>query len=1258
MKRLISTIVLVAMLLASFSMIVPAFATEVSGTSTQVTKTYNVNWKELVDGEIMRATWIGNRNAKYNNMSSKYNIFATETSLKLTPKGGDNRAYFSEIMFDITDETQYEYVFMADKTNDDCADAGVVFAWAPNPNAYIRNNDHFADGENDIYPGVPKAVYHLMANWGAKTNYKVHYGGPQDEYAIFGTQSKTHLYDVKVDAEGFATYKVVYNGFNIKLYFLNTYDEWVEFFGDKNMTLVEGSKVALGLTVWSPSHTNLKNCVLYAMNDVSAEMMTQSTINYYITKAESVLSDGKDYSPISRAELEEALANAKSVLANSNATDAEMDEAASVLAAKLAAIKHAANKTMLRNVIDIANATIEGYTSADFEERYWTQFKTALDFAVELNNDTEADQDDVDYAAEELSRALKYLTYAGEACFVDLDETLTKYYALVETDYTPRTWANLATPYANAEALIARADITSEDQDEIDEATIALDNAIYALVYRANFNALNAIINRAEGLDKTDYTADSWKIDAVLEAAKAAAANLNNSQSVIDEATNALNDAINALVTWRTNVLAIVPADDYQVVDTEKYPNPTWYNKITDMSYNGFGNVFYYDYHKLVATEAAQGFESGKQFPQPLDRLYLQGSGDYTIRLGSNVSGSGSNRVTDGVKEGGTNLEHRAAPLYINGKLYGHAFGFSFLKAPTVDSVAVYLPTDTKIVSIDVYGAVLTKDAAGNTLYGKADKAAITSDAYGVQCEDTTTTKKIYLGTINVPAAEAGAANILATGDFVQAMKVDYIYFALTMAEGTGKNAYYKIKEIELYGLNDGETINGKTAPDFTAVNSAMDEFYSLIKSDYTEYSFANVESVIAQYANVINNIKATQTAVNIAADAIQTALNELCAKPADLTELDEAIALGATFAEEDYTPNTYVPFAQIFQKAIALRATTNIAQTVVDNMADELNAVINSLVLRANKTALKANLDAAKLLKEEEWNGNKIAWKMFANSIVAAEELMVDLNATQEDVDKVANDLISRKADLVKVEAPVDPEPEPEPEPDPDPDPDPDVENLEKIKMEMIMALGPNKDNSQNMYTQSSYNEYIKAYETIILSINNASTAEELEAINVEDEKLKAEAKLVLVTEELAALKNAALKILGEKIENIANKFTSASYSDYIFAYYSIISRINNAQDIITIKAIDVAALKALAEAKLQEVLPEIKETESKETVATDAPETEKATEPENNNNNGGYVEVPSDEKDSGCSSAVGISALAVIGVIGAAVLVKKKED
>ena len=1422
MKRLISILVLVAMMLTTFAGTLTALADEVAGddtvvegdgtteeggeTEVETEKVYNVNWKELVDKGIMRSTWIGDRGAGQNNMADKYTINATENALKMTKKGGDSRAYFSEIMFDITADTQYELVFKADKTSDNCDDAGVIFAWAATTDMNGHEGKHAKDGTDDIYPGVPKFAYHIMADWGAKNGYMVNLGGPDDKYAEFNTASpKATLTDVAVDEENFATYKVVYNGLQIKLYFLNTTGEWVEFHADKEMVLAGNAvKLTVGLNTWSPSHTNLKDCVITAKNEAAVaamnaaltadktayeaklaetkafveadwlpadwakftakmneakamaadaeykyeldyamakidaaittlkitasaikpaveklitevdaivavpenqalyteaswgrmtaaleaakttvanaeakqsdlvaaynallatkkglltkELAAKSTYNvnwkyfyennmmrsqwwwdnsdsqnnylslfkviatetylgsdpigeadnrsYYSTMMLDITentyyeytfeakndraggyagilfaydtndfpyfvygqfdnssdngtsadfryrkghqdrnSDGhnskldndarhypvldltaegygqfkyvydgynfsfyamtegelkliwsytlpagskiaygvynrggkmdadpeKDdrrtmslqnativayneaaaeiivntasataiklaeakladtYTPATEQAVKDAMAVVKAINAETPATD--VDAAIAALQTAILGLKKA-DKTALIAAIEAANAAIADKTAADFEERYYTPFATALEAAIAANDNVNSTQEDVDAALAELVKTQKYLTLAGAACVVDLNDVLALYATLVETNYKPNSWVTLANPLAVAEALKAREDLTNADQGDIDAAVVALNAAIEALVERANFNALNVAINRANALDKTDYTADSWKIDDVLAAAIAVAADFNNDQPAIDDAAKALNDAINALVTWRTNVLAIVPADDYQVNDTEKYPNPTWYNKITDMSYHGLGNVFYYDYHKVVATTKKNadlwtGFEAGKVFPESLEAMDFQGNANYVLRLGTNMSGSGTNRVTDGEKEGGTDLQHHGNYVNVNGKKYNHAFGFSFLKAPTVDSIAVYLPTDTKIVSIDVYGAVLTKNADGTILYGKADKDAVT-EVDGAKYEDGTTAKKIYLGTINVPAAEAGAANILAAADFVQAMKVDYIYFALTMNDTFSNGSLYYIKEIELFGLNDGQTVDGKAAPDFTAVNAAMAAYYNCVEADYTVESWANVQSVIAQYAGVINYIKAEQADVDAAAAALDAAVKALVANPADFTELDAAISAGADITLDKYTPATFNPFKAAYDVAVALKAGTNVPQTAVNKAVAALNAALAVLEKRADTTTLKANLEAAKQLKEEEWNGNKIAWKMFANAIAAAEELLANENATQAEVDKVADDLIARQTDLVKVEAPADPTPAP----------------------------------------------------------------------------------------------------------------------------------------------------------------------------------------------------------------------------------------
>ena len=1401
MKRLISILVIVAMMLASVLAMVPAFAVEgedATNTETAIKKTYNVNWKELVEGGNMRATWIGNRTSGQNNMSAKYTITATENALKLEKINGDSRAYFSEVMFDITADTQYEYVFKADKTSDNCADAGVIFAWAPNPDTYKKKSDHFVDGTDDIFPGVPKGAYHIMANWGAKTEFKVQFGGPDGEYTVFNTGSKENLTEVFVDGDGFATYKVVYNGLQIKLFYLNTNEEWVEFFANKNMTLVEGSRIAFGLNTWSPSHTNLKDCVVYAMNDAAAaaidasltpnkaaieaklveaeafneadwfakdwtpftasvdavkataeEATYQYELDYALVKLENAITKlsvtAKNIKPALDAKIEDgdaltadmdlytektwakfaaALADAKAASTAAEPVQADMvaaynkivaakkalvakelvakrtynvnwkflvekgqmedqwysdvrndyttkfnvivtensiasekigngdvrgyyslnmidinedtyyeyeflaknndanhggycgvifamntasggaympyffygafqndsdkgdcadiriqyghqddkdtfiagadgkpvretpvlkefdaDEngnhygkykvvydgytvkfyalgaddqwiemfadydvvlpatakiafgvysrdgvrnvvvkdaklaaynevAAEMLTAQVSAyaiavaeaeiakniytpattqaVKDAmavvkainadtpvadadaaiaaletailglrsADKTTLNEAIANANAAIEGKTEADFEAKYYAPFAEALANAIAASENENATQETVDAAYTALVDTLKYLTPAGQACKVDLEAVLAKYAALVETDYKPSSWATLAAPYEAAKALFDNAETTNNDQDAVDAAVVALDEAITALVKRADFRKLTIAINRAEALDKADYK--NWNVDDALAAAKNVAADVEADQTAVDAAVAALTAAVDELVAYRSNVLLIAPDDDYTCISNEYGENPSWYNKITDMSYHGLGNVFYYDYYKVLAAkiaEGAEGFVLGQAFPSSMKTMGIQGSADYTLRLGTNMSGGGSNRVTDGYKlwnsKADDNLNHRANPTIINGKTYGHAFGFAFLKAPTVDSIAFYLPTDTKIVSIDVYGSVRQTLADGTVLYGKADKAAVVTDENGAQCEDSTTAEKIYLGTINVPAAEDGADNILATGDFVQAMKVDYIYFALTMAEGTGKNNYYYMCEVELYGLNEGETVDGVAVADFTAVNSAFKNYAPLVASDYTEASWEALEAALTKNAAIVSSCLSAQADVTAAAAEIQGAIDALVINAADKTALDAAIADAKKFAELDYTPNTFNPLKEALAAAEALSANAEATQSDVDVATKAVNDAIAALVKRADKSALQPAIDEAKktIDLKEYYQGNTVAWRMFENQYNKLVALLADDNATQADVDSAIADLAAKKAELVVTE-------------------------------------------------------------------------------------------------------------------------------------------------------------------------------------------------------------------------------------------------
>ena len=101
-------------------------------------------------------------------------------------------------------------------------------------------------------------------------------------------------------------------------------------------------------------------------------------LNSRITLADAMLARKEGtYTPATRAALETACTDAKTVATNKDATVEQIAAAAAALAEKITTIRVAANKTPLNESITKANAALEGKTAADFEEKYFTPFSTA-----------------------------------------------------------------------------------------------------------------------------------------------------------------------------------------------------------------------------------------------------------------------------------------------------------------------------------------------------------------------------------------------------------------------------------------------------------------------------------------------------------------------------------------------------------------------------------------------------------------------------------------------------------------------------------------------------------------------------------------------------------------------------------------------------------------------------------------------------------------------------------------------------------------
>ena len=193
--------------------------------------------------------------------------------------------------------------------------------------------------------------------------------------------------------------------------------------------------------------------------------------------------------------------------------------------------------------------------------------------------------------------------------------------------------------------------------------------------------------------------------------------------------------------------------------------------------------------------------------------------------------------------------------------------------------------------------------------------------------------------------------------------------------------------------------------------------------------------------------------------------------------------------------------------------------------------------------------------------------------------------------------------------------------------------------RTELKNVLGAKIVNSNNYYTEDSYSKYSAAYDTIIKILDDATTVEELNKIDVST--LKANAEALLVTS--ADAKRTELKnVLGAKIVNSNNYYTEDSYSTYSAAYDTIVKSLDDATTVDELNKIDVSKLKADAEAMLVKYVPE-PETDAPE---TDTIESESVTEP-----------PVVDKGCGGCGSAAALSVVSIVAIMGAALVTKRRE-
>ena len=319
MKKIISVILALLMLFATLSITVSAIENPLPA--------YRVKWSAL----SCKGYWYDEEKDD-SDFNQHFKAETSDNSITFKSAKADNerRAYVSTKRIEISDKTKYEYVFQV-KCNRKSGSCGVVFAFANN---------------------LPYFIYGVFANEkSGKAEINVNKGVESHNSKDCSTGFEKTSMEVFVDADGYSTFKVVYNGYDVSFYALtDSIQKKYEMVG-KSITLPSDAKIAFGAYNAANSSSkstrentaNIKNAVLYAANDdaytilksnatggiVKLAKPNYTTLQKWIDKSEKL--DGTQYNEIAYTMLMQAVERAQKLIKDKYTLQTDVDEMLAII---------------------------------------------------------------------------------------------------------------------------------------------------------------------------------------------------------------------------------------------------------------------------------------------------------------------------------------------------------------------------------------------------------------------------------------------------------------------------------------------------------------------------------------------------------------------------------------------------------------------------------------------------------------------------------------------------------------------------------------------------------------------------------------------------------------------------------------------------------------------------------------------------------------------------------------------------------------
>ena len=199
----------------------------------------------------------------------------------------------------------------------------------------------------------------------------------------------------------------------------------------------------------------------------------KSQLKAVIDQAEN--KNSEDYTEESWEVFANALAEAKSVFEDEDATPEMVDEACRKLNEAINGLTVKVNKPELKDLID----KVQDKKSEDYTDASWYAFETALEEAKAVLEDEAATSEQISQAYKKLDEAIKGLTPKKQVDKSELQKWIDEAGNKNKDEYTEESWASFETALNNAKGVFAN---ENASQEEVDDAKGKLEKAVYDLV--------------------------------------------------------------------------------------------------------------------------------------------------------------------------------------------------------------------------------------------------------------------------------------------------------------------------------------------------------------------------------------------------------------------------------------------------------------------------------------------------------------------------------------------------------------------------------------------------------------------------------------------------------------------------------------------------------------------------------------------------------------------------------------------------------